>query len=125
MILRTFVLLLLSLSAFAAAPVTLPSSGFLGVVDLKAGESVVVNMPKAVACIDFGVYEKAGSNPTAGIDIVGAGYKVPGSVKLTHFYGATKSVTITARVATGGFHVVYKQPNQSTCLKLASRQKKA
>lgn len=109
--------------ASAATPIVLSSPGQLVVASLKAGESVTVSLPNVTSCVDFGVYEKTGSVPTAGIDIVGGGYVRAGVVRLTHLYGPVKTATITARAATGEFHVVYKSLVQSTCVKLASTQK--
>lgn len=123
-IIQALALLLLSLPAFAAS-ITLPAPGQLVIVNLRAGETVTVSIPKAVGCIDLGVYEKSGSVATAGIDLVGGGYKRGGVVRLTHLYGTMKTATITARVATGDFHVTYKVMNQATCLKMARSQAKA
>jgi hypothetical protein len=82
-------------------------------------------MPKAVGCIDLGVYEKSGSIASAGIDLAGGGYKKAGIVRLTHLYAPMTTATITARDATGDFHVVFKVMNQATCTKIASTQKKS
>jgi hypothetical protein len=113
-----------ALPAFAAdTTITLPASGTLGTLNLAAGQTAQVNMPNAVGCVDFGIYERAGTITTASVDVVGGGYRKTGaSLRLIHLYGTMKSATVTAHQNTGMFHVVYKSMTQSSCLKMARTQ---
>jgi len=113
-------------AAAANAQLTLSAAGTLGTLNLLAGQSADVQIPKAVGCIDFGIYERPGTIISSTVDLVGGGYKKTGaSLRLTHLYGTMKSVTVTARQDTGIFHVVWKTMSQATCLKMARSQAKA
>lgn len=114
-----------ALPAFAIDPVsiTLPAAGQLGTLNLSAGQVGTVLIPRAVGCVDFGIYERAGTISSATVDVMGAVYrKTNVGVRLTHLYGPMTLATVTAHQDTGPIHVVYKTMSQATCLKMARTQ---